>query len=92
VHAADQAHLLGPHRIDKIVADVDMDHPANFERGAGPERQAGDAAAFEADRRLRDPRQADADRGQRRQPGFVELTGPNRVRAGRRRIRSRARN
>jgi hypothetical protein len=54
VHAADQAHLLGVdiglHRVEEIIADVNLDHSADFERRARPERQAGDAAAFEADR------------------------------------------
>src|SRR5690242_17429384 len=82
VHAANKAHLLGVHvslhRVDEVIADVDVDHPADLERRARSERQASDAAAFEADRRLRNPRRADADRGHWGQRGLVELAGPRR--------------
>ena len=41
MHAPDQAHFLGVHvglrRVDEIITDVDVDHPADFERRARSE-------------------------------------------------------
>ena len=52
---------------------MDVDDAADFERRARPERQAGDAPALEADRRLGDARRLDLDRGHRVQFGLFEF-------------------
>src|SRR5262245_64649268 len=77
MHTADEAHFLGVyvrlHRVDEVIANVDVDHSTHFEHRARPQREASDAAASEADWRLSDPRRAHPDRGQGTKSGLVEL-------------------